>query len=466
MNLVKDRIFSREYYREVFITITILFTITFFVPFSTILNLFLLAWGSLLILRDLFTKRIIFKFKRFIPLIGFMGIYIITIVINRNLNMFENIKVFTLTALQFFVLFAFDDEESQTTVIHSMKKFNSIIITITFLASTISLFIYLFGIKCEFRGNIIGTSNGMLHGIYTGANTAGPLAAISIIVTLINYHFGKEHKLHRFDYINIAIQLIFIYMTNSRATLYCLILFLCVFSLTYFKGIRNKVIGLGSTALVYILSSIIKSIIYWIYRGIDFIIQVIVYGCKWIWFKLGNTADKEFIHKFQSNGGMEMTEAIEKEISMGFLNGRAQLWQCGFKIFKDHPWFGVGSRNIPEIALTYNSYSELPGITGGGMHNVIFQVIVGNGILGFLALAIFIIPVIVQYIKYLIKTKIHSDNSKIVLLCGILVLMLLVNNMAEVNILYAASYMATVFWTYLGFGIFLINKDIRGENNY
>lgn len=64
MNNIKSFIFNKDYYREVFIAITILFAIAFFTPFSSILNLFLLAWGGILILNDLLTKRAMFKSKK------------------------------------------------------------------------------------------------------------------------------------------------------------------------------------------------------------------------------------------------------------------------------------------------------------------------------------------------------------------------------------------------------------------
>lgn len=457
-------IFDKDCYRVAFIAITILFAISIFTPFSTILNLFLLFWGAILILKDLFTKRIIFKEKVFIPLIIFMGLYFVTLIINRDLNLFENIKVFALTALQFFVLFAFDKNEDEANVTRGIKNFNNVIIWITFIATGISLLIYIFGINFEINEKVIGVQNGMLTGVYTGANTAGPLAAVSIAVTLINYQLRNSNRLTKFDCINIIIQLIFIYMTNSRATLYCILIFALILAIFYFKGWKNKGIYIVGVGGIYLLSKIVNTILYWMYRGIDMVKQLIVYVFK---------EAKSYIlnHGAMQGGGWSenitspVTEVVEKEITMGFLNGRAQLWQCGAKILKDNLWFGVGSRNVADVALTYDSLSNLPGILGGGMHNVVIQVLVSNGILGFLALSAFLLPVMFSYFRYLIHSKIRNNTSKVVLLIGSLLVMLLINNMAEVNIFYTASYMATVFWTYLGYGLFIMKKDINGEVN-
>lgn len=457
---------NRSYYREAFLAITIMFTISFFTPFSTILNLFLLLWGGVLILEDFLTKRIIFKSKRCIPLIAFLAINLITLIINKDLNLFENMKIFLLTVLQFLVLFLFDSDDRRDTILNQIRRFNNIIITITFVATSISLLVYMFGISFEINGYIIGIQSGMLNGIYIGANTAGPLVAISIVSSIINYQIREARKLSKFDYINIIVQLVFLYMTNSRAALYCFIAFTIIIALFYFRGIRKKVVSVGCVGVIYLLSKIVNKLMNIVYEGIHVIFKIIKYGFKKIISYItlnGNMNDAET--SFLENIVPSVSEVVEKDISMGFLNGRAQLWKCGLKIINDNLWFGVGSRNIPHVALTYESISNLPGINGGGMHNIIIQTLVSNGVLGLLTLTIFIVPIILSYCRYFMKNGINSNNSKIILLIGSLLAMLLVNNMVEANILYSATYMATVFWSYLGFGLFLIDNDSRGDIN-
>ena len=166
-----------------------------------------------------------------------------------------------------------------------------------------------------------------------------------------------------------------------------------------------------------------------------------------------------------SGSAGNVSEVVEKEISMGFLNGRAQLWDCGMQILKDNFWFGVGSRNVSEVALNYASINELPGILGGGMHNIVIQVLVSNGVIGFIAIVTFAVICLWEYFKYFFDIKLRTQDSKIVLIVFLILIMLLINNMAEANILYSASYMATVFWTYLGFGLFIISKEKREGKN-
>ena len=236
-------LFDRNKYREVFVFITILFAISYFTPLSSILNLILLLWGAIIVLKDLLVKRIIFKSKRFIALIFFIIAYCITIISNRYMGLFENIKILALTSLQFFILFAFDDEDDKCDIYNHIIRFNNIIIKVTFITSLISLIIYLLGINFEFKNFIIGVENGMLNGIYTGANTGGPLAAVSIVASILIMELKKSSGMNKFYIINIVIQLIFIYMTNSRATLYCIIIFGTMFAIFYFKDKKDKLIA-------------------------------------------------------------------------------------------------------------------------------------------------------------------------------------------------------------------------------
>lgn len=463
-------LFDRNKYREVFIFITILFAISYFTPLSSILNLILLLWGAIIIIKDLLVKRIIFKSKKFIALIFFIIAYFITIISNRYMGLFENIKILALTSLQFFILFAFDDEDDKCDIYNHIIRFNNIIIKVTFITSLISLIIYLLGINFEFKNFVIGVENGMLNGVYTGANTGGPLAAISIVASILIMELKKSSEMNKFYIINIVIQLIFIYMTNSRATLYCIIIFGIMFAIFYFKDKKDKVIAGAGVFGIYLFSKIVNEVLYYIYICINNIIIIAKFAFNkaryYILLAVGksvNNIDNKPLDITGSAGNI--SEVVEKEISMGFLNGRAQLWGCGMQILKDNFWFGVGSRNVSEVALNYASISELPGILGGGMHNIVIQVLVSNGVIGFIAIATFAVICLWEYFKYFFDIKLRTQDSKIVLIVFLILIMLLINNMAEANILYSASYMATVFWTYLGFGLFIISKEKREGKN-
>ena len=457
MEKIRCILFNRNKYREVFLFITILYSISYFTSFSTILNLFLLLWGGLLLVSDLFSTRIIFKSKKLILLMIFIVGYFITLIVNRDMGFFENAKIFLLTILQFFILFAFSEEDDEKSVFKHITIFSEIIVKVTFITSGLSLIIYILGINFEFKDFIIGVQNGMLNGIYTGANTAGPLAAISIAVSLLVIELKKKYAKIKFLWTNIIIQFIFICMTNSRATMYCIMVFAIILALFYFKDYKNKSVSVISVIVIYFVSKIINDVLYYINRFVNFTKLIF----KFIFNKITNSINSGEIGSNIPNimDGLDGSSgAVHKEIHMGFFNGRAQLWECGIEIFRDNVLFGVGSRNVAEVALKYHSLSELPGVFGGGMHNIIIQILVSNGLVGFLSILVFAIICLFEFIKYFVTKGYIDTYFRVVLIVFSMLVMLVVNNMAEANILYAASYMSTVFWTYLGFGIFIINK--------
>ena len=281
MDNIKNVIFNRHYYRNVFVICTILFAVAFLNKLSGVLNLFLLAWGGILILQDLFTKRIIFKSKLYIPLFGFMVFAAFTLIINRHMNLFENLKIYVLSLLQFFVLFAFDKDEEEDFVKNNIKNFNTILILSTFLLSSIALIIYILGINREVGGYVIGMEGGtMLTGIYTGANTAGPLAALSIIATLMNIELNEKIFNKKLYYSNLAVQFVFMCMTNSRAAKYSLIVFAVIYALFYFDGVGNKVKATVGVGILYLISKFMNDVVYLCHRVFYITIDTIKFILK------------------------------------------------------------------------------------------------------------------------------------------------------------------------------------------
>lgn len=463
MQKLSKFVLSRNNYRLFFLAVTLCYTVSFLTFTSTVLNFFLLIWGGALFLYDLFTKRVMFQTKRCIPLIIFMLFYAITVVVNRHMNLMENVKVFLVTGLELFVLLPNDREIEEEQMEKHMHLFNSFVIVFTFVFSLAAIIMYLFWLNGEIGDSAIGSSGGMLIGLYVGANTGAPLVTVSLAFTLINLHLDESSP-SKFLILHIAIQMIYLYLSNSRAALYTFILFMVIYGVLYQKGLKRKAIGVTSAAAIYLLKDVVKTLLFWAQQGLLWVVSFLEYLYRQIVYFIKNLFSSKNLGG--SAPGMEAPKEIpvpDKDITMGFLNGRAELWQCGAEIIRDHPWFGIGSRNIPDVALQYSTIEKLPGIFGGGMHNIIVQTLVSNGILGFLSLAVFIVLCVIEVIRYFIRNRLSTKAARTLILATGLLLMLFINNMAEANILFTASYMATVFWSYLGFSMFFCDKDKKKQ---
>ena len=91
----------------------------------------------------------------------------------------------------------------------------------------------------------------------------------------------------------------------------------------------------------------------------------------------------------------------------------------------------------------------LPGIEAGGLHNIYLQIITANGLISF----IIFISLIIMTICTLTK-KIDSMNKKDKLINGILLTLIfgiLFVNLFESNLVYIASFISIIFWSYLSY---------------
>ncbi len=452
---------SREAYRLAFLLVTTSYTVSFFAKASTLCNTLLLAWGGTLFFVDLFTKRILFQSKRCIPLIVFMLLYMGTLLINRHMQPFENGKVLLVTGLELFLLLPYDRNLPMNRIEEQLIRFNRIVVWFSLVFSAAAIVMYLFWINGTVGGVFFGSSGGMLYGFYSGPNTGAALASASLALSLVTCHLTSGRPT-RLTLINGVIQLLYLYLSNSRASLYAFVFFLVWYSLFFLKGLRTKVEGMAASGVVFLLAEPVKILLHGLQKGILWVVSIVRFLIREVVFLF----DKWF--GGPSDGAEaappHLTEPVQtsppdKDIAMGFLNGRAELWRCGGDILRDHPLFGVGSRNLPEVARRYRPIEELPGIDGGGMHNIVMQILVSNGVLGFAALASYALICLVQLIGYFKEHRLSTHSSRTVLLCVCILFLLLVQNMVENTILFSASFHAAIFWSYLGFALFYIDNS-------
>jgi hypothetical protein len=84
---------------------------------------------------------------------------------------------------------------------------------------------------------------------------------------------------------------------------------------------------------------------------------------------------------------------------------RLALWRAGFKIFRDHPIFGVGDIDLAFLYVKYKN--EYDKEVQGHMHNNYIHVLVTLGAFGFIILSALMIKV------FLIHVKIYNSLKKI-----------------------------------------------------
>ena len=97
---------------------------------------------------------------------------------------------------------------------------------------------------------------------------------------------------------------------------------------------------------------------------------------------------------------------------------RIELWKANWKIFKDHPLFGVGLHKNDKLVEDYNKILNHKHNAVSHAHNTYLQFLAGTGLTGFISLMIFFVFLLKQMIfgiynskntKSLITTKLYEN---------------------------------------------------------
>lgn len=86
-------------------------------------------------------------------------------------------------------------------------------------------------------------------------------------------------------------------------------------------------------------------------------------------------------------GGMSVHPQIRariqtiSDVQEGSHTIRSNLWRTGWRMWKDHPWLGVGPRNVSRFYWAYQPAPHV-GETWGDVHDLYLQVLVEQGVMG------------------------------------------------------------------------------------
>lgn len=465
MNKIKTFLEDTIYFKILYVMFALFSVVPLISQYSNKFIKLILVYGFVLLGYDLITKRKIFKNKYIWYMIAFVSCIFIATVVNFNHSLVENGKLFLYTTIQFFVLACVDLDMRKSRVRLEIKIMNNMTIVFLTLVSIISVILFLFRINGEYVSlpgteyeNVLyyGVAYGdRLTGIVSNPNGLGMLGLIAIAAMFINNKlFTLSKKIKIFYRIAFGFNLVSLIMSGSRgAELACIVFFLVYLYFIIVKKIKNRdkliLKHIGVIAALCSVMLIFYSLLTPIRKGLGYIPAAIAVVTH---VEEETDEDENLFEKYHVN--------LLRDESESGSNGRAALWQGSINVIKEYPLFGVGKMDVPEITRELNPDLALPGIEGGGMHNILLQTLVSYGIFSLIALIVFIVKLAVDSIKvmYAPDTRI----TRYLILSAILaaVLMFFANNMFEANILYGTSFMNCFFMLYLGYLMYFLQKDI------
>jgi O-antigen ligase len=405
--------YQKYIYKKTFLMVTIIYTtfLSYINGLSTIINFLLLMWGVFIfVLQYESDKRIGIKRNKFV-LIIFIILSLATIILNSSQA--SNIKILALTVIQFFLLYEYSLKSDSLLKVRELYKLSKAYVVATFVTTGLAIFLYLINTNITILGYELGTTHyNALYGIHTGSNTAGLVALISIVLSDVCRRISLKGRY--FFYINIILQIMLVVLSKARSALAGLLIYYVVYIFMTLRSFRIKrLIALMALAVVAALP-------------------------------------------LASN-------ALTKNEELGFFSGRLLIWSQATKVIKDRFMFGVGINNVVDEVKKVAT-TDLPGIEGGGMHNIFMQIAISNGIFALLVMTIFFIYVSVKMYLWLRAAK-EPLTKRIVASIFAFVLSLYVINLVEGNLIYVANFIATAYWIFIGYGMYFVKRD-SGVNEY
>lgn len=281
-----------------------------------------------------------------------------------------------------------------------------------------------------------GITDGRLFGLFTDPNFA---AFTSLLLVLGLLYVTRESKLriiHIFCWTSIAIQTIYMVMSNSR-TVYLSVaasaLFLVLF-LSYRKARENETANSRASA-----SAMIKLLLL---RALFTILALIA-----LYFAI--LLPVRGLAKLISPQRNLETELLRDDVNLeNISNNRFTIWSAYLELYKEKPLFGFSLRS----ALPYATENDPDGYlaqTQYVTHNAYLSLLVETGIVGFVIMMIFLLVLFVRNVNYCRKNETPPTNTW--LLFAVWILAILVFCLCFHDIFFTMNLESMLFWCGLGY---------------
>lgn len=471
-----------------------------------------IIWGFLLIGYDVMIRRsweIVFLQKL---LFLFVIMAMITGIINYEVGITQNLKVWILTALPILTLYPICFLGKSQRIKGFIISFLGAAIVI-FVSSLISVYMFLirFGGTILFLGQelTVGIFNGfgkeevaytVLNGIYVDSGHAATYAMSSVIYSCILFFACRKEKLGKqiwnrmgiiFSVLNIIVQLCYFTLANSRGgwLSFFVTVFICVFIYIFFYGFRKIKRCKCLFALCIAIVAVGFSCVFLIHLRdtisyFSFVIEgqrvekaqaeksSIVEGkkeCnptenqKSMQEQEKITEEKEVPAKVQESVDDQKQEKVEvdsferpEESGDRVGSGRIGIWKEAVSLYLKKPIFGEAPGNSTYYARKYDIGERLRH--GKAIHNSYLDLLVDYGLIGFLLLMGFYVLCAWKVLMKLIRDGKSCDISFFMVIGGIIMTMsssfFLSCSFVNTTALY---FINLVFMSYLMSGNFFLN---------
>ncbi|MEE0839300.1 MAG: O-antigen ligase family protein [Acutalibacteraceae bacterium] len=388
-------------------------------------------------------------------LIAFSVSFIISALLNFSYGYSDNFKGLVWLILHFFGLFACDVNRDEKEYKKEFTVISIFYLVIFFVMSAVSLIQYIINYSLEQYNKeytrLAGLVWGRLWGVFRDPNYASVFAAITIVLSVYYIRKNKNKLLRAFLIFNIFVQFLYLCLSGSRTGMVAL--FAVIFLYILFIGLKKlNFKGFLKISLVVILALLISASSLLIITGVHKVNSEIV----------------EYRY-YQSSEGEDVPEyedGREQDLESDISNRRFDLWKSGVEIFSENKAFGVSYYNLKSYAETQMPDTYLVNNNHGAFnntHNIIFNVLAGQGITGIILFAAFAVFTVFYIFKNIAKTP--DEDYEYICVMFICVISSLVCAMFVTDVIYTNSPTSVIFWLLLGYIFHYIKRKKENVKN-
>lgn len=465
----------------------------------------LIIMGTLIILWRILSYKEYVNYP-YIVLYGlFLATFVLTGLLNFRYGYLGNLKLLIWMTFQFFILYLFDREKN-TGIKHEYIVCLIIIIIYTTIVNAIGIRMLFTNFSQERlvennqRLLLIGVAYwGRLFGVHTDPNYGAVLSIIAIMCALYIVFKYKHLFLKIIMGITMFVQIVYLSFSASRTGLVCVCVALGSFFLLYNVLMKNK-IGISivcslvaiCTCLVFvkIIPAAYNSYVDKLEKSELQTESTVVQGES----KTSNDVEPEsqlaaentlltennntdskntelpevsvsetessVVNEHNDKKEEQLTKIGRKnEIKGDISNRRFDLWKNGIQTFLKSPIIGIGfgniiqysKANLPNCYLLNNDLG-----TFGSYHNFIIDLLVSQGIVGFI---LFII-IMIHSLRFIIINFNKIDESHRLMFAFLMstCACIFCSNMFTSGILYCNNETTVIFWLLWGYLINMMHK--------
>lgn len=430
------------------------------------LNIFLTCFAALIVFWDILVFKNIFKMKYIWLLVAFWGFTLVSVFLNTEFGFVDNLKTVINLFIQFFAVYVVISDYKREELIRELKIICNTLCAVWCVAAIVSVYMYfadifyyqtryLWGNQVDIVQGFVREHGGAivmrLWGIFVDPNFASGISIAVICLGLFVIYNSKCKAIKAFHIVNILFQFLYIVLSNSRMSYIILYLISavggCYFSWPLVNKLLHRRAAKASVALILTIASFFAGYI---------CVQTTKTVLPYIKYPISNFGDSAVTPDPGTTdtkvpGNIESLDRLDIIAKDDVSNGRFDLWMDGMQVFLSKPVFGVGPRNYHSAAVQIIPDTLIAG--GYSVHNSYIELLMGNGIVGFVVLLIFFL-LCAKDVVFLHVKQVSFRSEGLLMLA---VLSLLASGMFIACLFYTLSGATIILFAILGYAVRLMN---------